>query len=270
MSKTDETPLRIWARLGYAARGFVYLLIGIFAVLAALGRSDVRDGKGVLLHLLGQPFGEILVGAVIVGLLGYAVWRLLQAILDADNHGTEGKALIVRGALFTSAVIHISLAFFAASLLFDWFGSSGSNAGGEPGSGWLRSLFADGWGFVLTWIAAAVMAAVAIVHFQKGWQAGFEKWFDCPSEKMRWIRPVSQFGLIARGVVFLILAALLAFGSTQYSVEDSPGLTTALRALQQLPFGQLLLGIMAFGLLAFSAYSFAESLYRRVGVEDRA
>lgn len=270
MSRTDETPLRVWARLGYAARGLVYLLIGFFALLAALGRSDVRDSKGALQSLLGQPFGEILVGAVIVGLLGYAVWRLLQSILDADNHGTDGKALVVRGALFMSAMIHIGLAFFAAGLLFDWLGSKGSGGSGEPGSGWLKALFDEGWGYLLTWLAALVMAAVAFAHLEKGWNAGFEKWFDCPSDKMRWIRPVSRIGLIARGFVFLILAALLAFGGTQYSVEDSPGTTTALRAVQDLPFGGFLLAVIALGLIAFSGYSFAESLYRKVGVADRA
>jgi hypothetical protein len=81
---------------------------------------------------------------------------------------------------------------------------------------------------------------------------------------MRWLKPLSRFGLSARGVVFLIIAALIFSGGLAYEAQDRPGLTDALRAVQGYPFGWLILLVIALGLLAFGLYSLAEARFRHV------
>ncbi len=80
------------ARSGYAARGVVYLIVGGLAVLAALGRGQTTDSEGALLTILQQPFGTVLLGLVALGLVGYAIWRLVQALMDTDRprHRPQG------------------------------------------------------------------------------------------------------------------------------------------------------------------------------------
>ena len=84
---------------------------------------------------------------------------------------------------------------------------------------------------------------------------------------MRYIRPVSRFGLIARGVVFLEIALLLAISGSTYQAMDPPGMKESLDALQNLPAGWLILMVMAMGLIAFSVYSFSEAFWRKINMD---
>src|SRR6059058_326131 len=81
--------LEAFARMGYAAKGVVYLIIGVMAGLFALGRRNrPGDFSTVLLQSFHQPFGEVLLALLTLGLFGYGVWCLIQAILDTENKGT--------------------------------------------------------------------------------------------------------------------------------------------------------------------------------------
>jgi hypothetical protein len=66
----------------------LFVALGLLAAAVAIGaRSRAADSKGVLRVLLGEPFGQILLGLVTLGLVCFAVWRLTQAVFDADHHG---------------------------------------------------------------------------------------------------------------------------------------------------------------------------------------
>src|SRR5262245_45704552 len=116
------------ARIGYAAEGCVYIIMGGLAVLAALGAGGRTTGaKGALLVLLSQPLGFALLGLVAFGLLGLSGWRIAQSILDADRLGNEGKALVRRIGYAVSGVVDGGLAFFAVSVMFGLKAAHGSD-----------------------------------------------------------------------------------------------------------------------------------------------
>lgn len=254
------------ARLGYASRGVVYLIVGGFAILAAVGGGgDTKGTKGALQSLLGEPFGMVLLGLIALGLFAYAAWRAVQAIADADGHGTDAKGLAIRGGLAVSAVTHTLLAIFAVSLMFGGGGSGGGDQGTQT---WVAKLMGEPYGVWLVGLIGAAIAGAGIAHAIKGAKAKFEKRFKPGYDKMGWVRPVCRFGLVARGVVFLIIGGFFVHAAWTYDPSKAKGLSGALASLQQQPFGQILLGIVALGLLAFGIYSIVEAVYRRIGVQD--
>lgn len=253
--------ITLLARSGYAARGIVYVIIGYFAVLAALGGGgQTTDSKGALLSLLGQPFGQVLLGIVGVGLIGYSLWRLIQGIMDTDGHGTDAKGLAIRGGLLVSAVTHVLLAIFAFSLVFGGGGGGGDN-GTQDWTAWLMQQPFGRW--LVALVGVAVVGA-GIAHMVKGWKAKFEKYLRMDRQKMDTARPICRFGLIARGVVFVIIGGFFLLAAWQFDPSEARGLAGVLQAVQQQSYGWLLLGIVAVGLFAFGLYSLIESVWRDI------
>ena len=248
------------ARAGYAARGVVYLIVRFFAFLAALGRSETTDSEGALQALLAQPFGTILLSLVIAGLAAHAAWRFLQATYDTDDHGTGAKGLVVRAGLFIAGLSNLGLAFVALGMVSGW----GGEGAGDPTGHWLASAARIGLAKVILGAVALAFAGAGAAMIWKGAKAGFEKYFRCPEDTMRWLRPLSRFGLIARGAVFVIIAALFVRGGLAYDAESAPGLEDAFRAIESFDFGWLLLLATGAGLFAFGLYSLAEARYRHV------
>ncbi|WP_339420227.1 DUF1206 domain-containing protein [Pseudomonas sp. RL_105y_Pfl1_103] len=262
---STQHSLVVLARGGYAARGVLYLIIGIFALLAAQDSTKPKDSHKSLEALLGQPFGYFLVGLVVAGLLAFAGWRVLQATRDVDHHGIELKGLVIRAGLFSAGVFNGALAFFALGLLMSGIRSSG-NSGGQT-QDWLAHLLSWEYSNVLVYVIALIPLGVGVAHIIKGWKASFEKYFNADEDVMRYVRPVSRFGLIARGVVFIEIALLLAVSGSSYQAMDPPGMKEALDALQNLPGGWLILMVMALGLIAFSVYSFSEAFWRTINMD---
>jgi len=267
----DVTRGVVWlARSGYAARGVVYVIVGFFALMAALGAGDTVDTRGAVQQLLGQPFGAVLLWLVVIGLLAHVAWRLTQGIGDTDRHGRDAKGLLVRAGLVGSGVVNLLLALFTLSLLvsgLDRFAESGGGSGSD-GSDSLMRLLGLKHSHWLIWAIALIPLGVGIAHLIKAWRAHFERYFQCDEGTMRLVRPVSRIGLAARGCAFLIIAGLLFMGGSRYEPTDPPGLKEALEALQGMPAGGVMLLAVGAGLLAFALYSFAEARWRRIDLSE--
>lgn len=254
------------ARAGYGARGLVYLIIGFFAVVAGFGAGEEVGARGALGKLLSQPLGTGLVWAMIVGLVGYVVWRLVQALLDTDDHGLDPRGLTVRAGLLISALAYSALAVYAVSLArgVPRSGGDGGGAGAEIAS-MFESIVGAQWvslGFALAF------AALAVAHWWKAAARKYAPHFKAGPRAMMLIHPVSIAGLAARGFVFAVLSllAFYRFLAAGGGTGTSPGLEEALSFVQGLPFGTALLTAIGVGLIAFAAYSFAEARWRRINV----
>ncbi|WP_439604707.1 DUF1206 domain-containing protein [Shinella sp.] len=251
---------RPMARAGYASRGVIYLVIGFFAALAAIGSGEAMGSRDALETLLSSGFGGVIAYALVAGLVFYAAWRFVQSGFDTDDHGTDAKGLAIRGGLAVSGITYLALAFYTFSR------TRGASGGGEGGG------FADTMaGFVgaslTSTILACVLAGAGVSHFIKAWRKGYEKHIEADATKMRMIHPIARTGLVARGSIFLVLAFLFARRALAGGSGDA-GSREALEYVQSLPAGGLLLALMGIGLIAFALYSFIEAAYRRINVED--
>lgn len=85
---TLSPAIRFSRRFGFAAKGFVYLIVGFLAAGAALNRGGgIEDEQGALHQVLAAPFGKILLAVAAVGLFVYAVWRLIEMWSDPEDKG---------------------------------------------------------------------------------------------------------------------------------------------------------------------------------------
>lgn len=270
MQSTDDSNgkrvITVLARWGYAARGMVYLLVGGLAVLAAFGQGggETTDSRGALESLLTAPHGRVVLGIIAFGLVGYALWRAIQAVIDTDSHGLGVKGIAIRSGLLISSFTHILLAGFAARLATALGQSSTESGNGSEGAvTWLMSQPAGRW---LVAAVGVVIIGAGIAHGLKGWKARFHEHFDMPPDIQRWAYPVCRFGLVIRGLVFLMIGGFFIIAAYQFNPDEAGGLTEVFHTLQSQPFGPWLLTFVAVGLFSFGVYSLLEAIFRRVNI----
>src|SRR6185437_14332898 len=94
------------ARAGLTARGIIYILIGLVAVLVALGHSAREaDQQGAIQLLAGKPYGLVALWLLAIGFAAYALWRLSEAAFGVTGEGNGagprlkslGRAVIYAG-----------------------------------------------------------------------------------------------------------------------------------------------------------------------------
>lgn len=264
-SGTAAAPYIQWlARFGYAARGVAYLIVGYFALQSVIRQYQrPEDSTGALYYLLNQPFGRVLVGGMAIGLVGWMIWRLFQAIVDPEKHGGGARGLTARAGFLISGLIYSGLALEAIRLLV---GSASTRRSGEAAT--------DHWTAIIMqqpagrWIIAGVGAAVlafGLSEVVRAFRTDFRDQLNLaalsPGGRKRIIF-LGRTGIATRGVVFGVIGWFLLQAAWQARAQEARGFAGALEALQDQPYGIWLLGGVGFGLLCYGLLELAEARYR--------
>jgi hypothetical protein len=249
-------------RAGLVAKAALYAVIGILAIKVALGADEANpDKNGALRTIAEQPFGKGLLILLAIGLAGYALWRLAQAILDRDMEGERPKGLAKRAGNLAKAAWYGILCGLTVSTLV------GNGGGGGNEQQTTAGVFERPFGRYVVYAAGLAFLGAALFNGYRAVTCKFNK--KLKTGEMAEAEETASTGLgvighLARAVVFTLIGLFLVEAAWKFDPKQARGLDGALLEVSQRPYGAWLLGAVAVGLLAYAAHCLVQARYRRV------
>lgn len=260
-------PFRAWveplARVGFAAKGVVYLLLGGLALRFAVGEGGgITDAHGALTNLLHEPYGRLLIGALAAGLGLYAAWRALEAFADANGKGTSPGGLAARAAYAGSAAVYGTLAIDAARIASASRGDGQGNTAAVPPM-LFESLIGE-WAIGAAAVALIVYGALQIRRaFSRRLSDRLSLSHVSARAGVAVVR-LSRVGIGARAVVLAVTGVVMFRRLESLQAAADTGTAESLRLLAALPTGRWILGCIAAGLMAYGLFQFVQARYRTI------
>jgi hypothetical protein len=249
-------------RIGLVAKGLSYGLVGVLAVLVALGVGGAAtDREGALRLLARESYGAIILVALGLGFGGYAAWRFAQAVLDRDDEGNDFEGLTKRAGALVKGLFYAGLAVLAASFVTGPRGESAS----EPER--TARIFEFPLGRWAVYAAGLGLIVYGLWNGYRSFSGRFRKHMkthEMNGELRPLVNVVGFLGHLARMVLFSMVGLFLVRAAHQYDAEEAIGFDGALAKLASQPGGPLWLAAAAAGLFAYGAFSLAQARYRDI------
>ena len=258
--------IEILARLGYAAKGVVYAIVGVLAIQVAFNWGGRLTGStGAFETIANQPLGKVMLFFVAVGLLGYVLWRFVSAIFDPEHNEEGAKNILRRLSYAVSGLVYGSLAFAAFRIVFSSGSSSSSSSGSS--SEQTATLLSQPFGRWLVGFVAACTVGYGFYCIYRGVKVKFRKKLklvEMSQVEQTWAVRIGRFGLICKGIVSTIVGYFFAQAARSADPSEAKSTAGALQTIQQQPFGAVLMGIVALGMLAYGIHLIVQARYRRI------
>lgn len=248
----DKSEKFSWlVRLGYAARGLTYFLLGYMALGTRIGEGD--SNTAVLDMLQDVPLGVPLLYLMALGLAAYVAFKVASAIGDVQNRGTGTKGVLKRVGDGASAVAYSILAY--AALQF----ASGDkqNAGGGDSQQTAGTVLDWSLGEIVVGIVGVGFLVGAFMQAKGAVTASFMQ--RVSPRAPRAIEPLGRAGYAARAIVFAIIGWSLIKAAWFDSEAQVKGMGDALITLRE---SGTIYTLVAIGLMLFGLFSLAVSRYR--------
>jgi uncharacterized membrane protein YiaA len=251
MGDTSEK-FRWLVRLGYFSRAVLYTLLGVVALTS---REQIREGaRGVFQAVQDAPAGTAILWLLVVGLLGYALFRFASTVFDIEHNGSDKTGIAKRAGHAASGVAHLLLAYSAYQFATSTGGSGGSDDGRaqEAAAGVLSFQFGN---WLLGLVGLAFIAA-AIFQAKEGYTGAFMHRIDRRApDATRWL---GGAGYLARAVVFAIIGWALVQSGWLGTTGEVVTLGSAIASLSD---DGLWFTLVAIGLLMFGLFSLVLARY---------
>jgi hypothetical protein len=260
----DSDVLENLARVGLIAYGVVHLLVAWLALqLAWSGSEQSADQSGAMATLAEQSFGKPLLWILAVGLIALAAWQAAEVVRWRSGWSASGKrrtkALRKSGNALLKAVMYIALAVLAIRFATG-NGQSSSQSQQETTAG----IFGWPGGQFLVGAAGLILIGSGVWHVRKAVNKHFLKQIDTSDASpgaLKLVTRLGQVGFPGKGVALALVGGLLIYAAVTFDPSKAQGLDGALHAVLQVPFGRILLTLVAVGIAAFGAFCFVRARY---------
>lgn len=245
------------ARVGYAAKGVVYVVLGYIAFRAAMASGEPQGTTGALRSLVDERGGTLMLTLIAVGLLAHVGWRLVQALLDPEHPQRDAKRIGMRVFYALSAVIYASMAVTAWQLAH-----IGRAEDGDGAQVWIARLLDKPFGTWLVMAAGLGVIGYGVHQLIKAARGDVNRHMQSPGDAAasRAITTIGRFGTAARGLVLLPLGWFVFNAGRLYRASAAADTGEVLRMLDR---GGLLAAV-GLGLLAYGLHQIAKAMYRRI------
>lgn len=258
--------LRPWVcrfvRVGYAAKGLIYLLIGTLALRVGLGLGGrVTDSSGALRTLIEQPFGFALIAAISVGLLAYAGWEISDGLFDATRKGRTWKGWLNRGLTIIKGAVYGAIGIEGVRMLLHVRQSSS-----EPDD-YARTALQFPLGGVVLGLVGLGVILYGLSQLWDGFRSNLDSDLDrarMQREMGRWTTWVGRAGIAARGVILTVAGGAVVRAGFTERPDDAAGTSETLWTLFTQPFGPGILAIVAAGLICYGVFQLLHARYVRL------
>ena len=264
--KAEYSPLmEALTRLGFGVRGVIYMTMGILAFKLVLGKGgSLVTQKEAIAAIGSQPAGRFMLWIVLVGLISYALWGVVRALMDPLHKGRDLKGLVTRFGYLVSA-------FGYSVLVPTTYGyiKGGSASSGSSIQKFIAQMMALPLGRWVVGILGLAFVIGGFYQIYQGVKANFDRQFKVyalTAWQAKTATGVARFGTVARGVVYGVAGGLVMLAAIQANPNQPADLDAALAALLKLPFGIWILGVVALGLVAFGFYSMLSALWFRLKI----
>jgi hypothetical protein len=261
-SPTERRAVSLLGRLGYGARGVIYLSVGISAALATFD-SDYRPGGVIesLKPLQHHWLGATLIMLLAAGLACLSAWLAVTAILRRDHPG-PAHAILVVGTLGDAAIY---IGFVAVVIE----AAVGASRGGDPEmQSWVAWLASYGGGRMA--IGAAGAAVFSCGAGLTAWAAigDVEGPLSLPRAERLIFRPIGRFGTGGRGVAIAAVGISLCAAAWHGNPQEAHDLGGLLKTLRDQPYGAAATGLFALAFIGSCATDLLVALFRRFDPTD--
>lgn len=258
---TASSGIRALARFGFAAKGIVYGLMGLLALLAATGQQGGKttDKQQAVQTLQGLPGGPVLLGLIALGLLGYIVWRIVQAVRDTEDKGSGAKGIARRVGYAASGLVYAGLAWYAANLAMSSATGNGSGNTRQTLTGKVLNWPGGEWIIILV---GFITVGVGLYQMYRAYSGSFHKYVkssDIPAGQQNKVYRLGQLGYTARGIVLGITGYFFVQAGMQSRAAATGDTEQAFDLLASM--GPGVLGIVAIGLMAYGLYMLVQAKY---------
>lgn len=250
------------ARFGYVAKGVVYATIGILAMMEALGMGGkTASPDGAMQSIGARPLGGLLLVVLAAGLAGYALWKVVQGVMDPDDRGSDAHGAVRRVAYVGSGAIHGLLAYTAAQSVF------GAEDSSEDAMAASAMAYQPPVGRILVAVVGVAVICVGLYQLYAAYKASFrgELALGRMGEAREvWTTLLGRIGTAARALAIGTAGAFLILAAYQSDPRETRGLGGALETVQHQLMGSYMLGAMAAGLVIYGAFMFLVARYRYI------
>lgn len=254
------------AQLGFYTKGFLFIVIGMLAVLVALGdrSGELANPQGALQRIAVAPYGKWILIIFIIGAVGHGIWNILRGAADVDNAGKNWQGIIKRCLAVGVGFFYLFLAWTTWTIIL--------SAQIEAGNGAIQKtltavLLAFPLGALLVALIGLIVIGAGVHECYSGVTGKFQDAF-----RLRELKGVNRLffialgflSFLARGLIFGLIGYFFIMAAIDANANEAVGIDGALLTLSQSYFGKTILFVTAAGLVCHGILSLYEARYRRI------